>query len=103
MAVAGRDHLTALVAERCSAEEPKLRATFTGHTDAVWSVVFSPDSKILASGGKDKSILLWDVSSGKVLATKPAPHRVGSVAFSPDSKLIAAASGDKTVRLWEAR
>ena len=43
--------LTPLVAERCRAEEPKLRSTFSGHTAAVWSVVFSPDSKVLASGG----------------------------------------------------
>ena len=35
-------------------------ALFTGHTDRVEALVFSPDGKILASGGMDNSMLLWN-------------------------------------------
>ncbi len=38
-----------------------------GHTSAVQSVVYSPDGKMLASGGSDGTILLWDVSSRAAL------------------------------------
>lgn len=44
-------------------------ATLKGHTELVWSVVFSPDGKTLVAGG-DKTIKLWDVKTGKELATQ---------------------------------
>ena len=37
------------------------RRKFEGHTDEVASVAFSPDSKILATGSLDTTILLWDM------------------------------------------
>ena len=40
-----------------------------GHTWPVYSVAFSPDGKTLASSSWDKSIKLWDVATGKTIAT----------------------------------
>jgi WD40 repeat protein len=69
---------------------------------AVCSVAFNLDGKILASGSRDKTIKLWDVTSGKNIATlKGHSDTVNSVAFSRDGKTLASASDDKTLRLWD--
>src|SRR5262245_17904119 len=75
-----------------SAQEPKLRATLQGHTDAIVAVAFSPDSKTLASASYDGTLKLWDMTTGKERATlKGHTGCVGAVAFSPDGKTLASA------------
>jgi WD40 repeat protein len=69
----------------------------------VYSVVFSPDGKILASGSSDETVHLWEVSTGKEIARMEGHSSfVSSVVFSPDGKMLASGSSDKTVRLWDA-
>ena len=42
--------------------------TMEGHSSSVLSVSFSPDSSKIASGSDDKTVKLWDVTSGGVSA-----------------------------------
>ena len=79
----------------------KLKATLEGHTDIVWSVAFSPNGKILASGSYDQTVHLWDVNTGRLLHTLTEhTNEVLSLAFSPDGNTLASASWDGTIRLW---
>lgn len=74
------------------------------HRSAVWLVAFSPDSRILASGSNDGTIILWEVNTRQVLHTLRLPKSkksLYSLAFSPDSHILASGSKDGTVKLWD--
>jgi WD40 repeat protein len=71
-----------------------------GHKDIVYSVSFSPDSKILASGSADNTVKLWNLDGSLQKTLTEHQGSVYMVSFSPDSKTLASASADKTIKLW---
>ncbi len=70
---------------------------------AQYDVAFSPTGTLIAAGGTDRTVRLWDVATGQPRGGPLGGHTeaVTGVAFSPDGKLLASASSDHTVRLWD--
>ena len=93
--------------------EKKVNSRLDAFQEPVFALAFSPDGKMLATAafaggtidsGRDKSIKLWDVSSGKLLARLVGHKRaVYSMTFSPDGKRLLAVDYNGSMKLWGTR
>ena len=73
----------------------------SGHNLKVNSVVFSPDRKLLISGGADNKIIIWSVETGRELRLLSGhTGYVNALAVSKDGEWLASGSNDHTVKVW---
>ena len=73
-----------------------------GHERTITSLAFNAESNRLVTGGADRLVKVWDVSSGKELHSF-AGHAgsVAAVLFGPDGKQVYSGSTDGTVKIWD--
>ncbi len=82
--------------------------TLIGHDAAVNTLKFSPDNSILATGGDDNQLLLWNVKKSLLLEGEIEPikllghkGKIVDLAFSKDGKKLFSASWDGTIGVWD--
>ena len=79
-----------------------VQAILDRHSDAVLSLDFSPDGKLIASGGADKQLRVSEVTSGKLVKTfEGHTHHVMGVSWRADGRVIASSGADNAVKIWD--
>jgi WD40 repeat protein len=72
----------------------------TGHVGAVNRLSFSPDGKLILTGGKDHTVRLWERATGRGRILGAHDDLVRVVAFSPDGTMAITGGKDNKVRIW---
>jgi WD40 repeat protein len=76
--------------------------SFQGHAGAVRGVAFSPDGRRALTGGADRALRLWKVSTGEALRVfEGHAATVSNILFSPDGRRALSRSDDHVVKLWD--
>ncbi|KAF3883778.1 MULTISPECIES: WD40 repeat domain-containing protein [Nostocales] len=78
-----------------------LICSFTPHSSWIKQIVFSPDDRILASGGNDHTIKLWNVQTNCEIKTLQEYSTIQALAFSPLEPILASVTRYGTIRLWD--
>ena len=74
-----------------------------GHSSPVHAVAVSPNGQVLATGGSDATIVIWDVETGiEQRCLEGHEDSVYCLAFSPDGQRLFSGSKDETAQLWDA-
>jgi WD40 repeat protein len=88
--------------ERVNSNIFKLQTVIPAHDSYIFSIKFSPDSNLLASGSVDSTIKIWNRENGTLVSSFKQPSGVTYLAYSADGSLIATGAYDGKLRLWNA-
>lgn len=75
-----------------------------GHDQSLLSIALHPDSIIVATGSRDKSIKLWNLNNTREIRSLLGHGAsVRSIDFSPEGKILASCANDETFQLWDIK
>ncbi|KAI9507936.1 quinon protein alcohol dehydrogenase-like superfamily [Russula earlei] len=102
--ISGSDDRTVRIYDATTGEASG-EAWSMGQGGFIKTIAISPDKKILAAGGDDRSIVLYNMDTRTMMNQPMRGHTqsVISLAFSPDGQWLASGSEDCTVRLWNVQ
>jgi guanine nucleotide-binding protein subunit beta-2-like 1 protein len=83
-----------------SLAQAKLKTNLYGHTGYINTVTVSPDGSLCASGGKDGTAMLWDLSEGKHLYSLEGNDIINALLFSPQKYWLVSAT-QTSVKVWD--
>ena len=72
-----------------------------GNSSLLSSIAFSPNGEKIVSGGKDDTITIWDLETGKEIKKMLNPAPTNAVAFSPQGDKIVSGGSDNLLRVWD--
>lgn len=73
---------------------------YSGHTDGILCLAWSPDGASIASGGRDKTIRIWDAATGETKVVCQAADVVCALAWAPDGATLLAGGWNHDIELW---
>eukprot|EP00967_Tisochrysis_lutea_P141729 scaffold260789_cov36-Tisochrysis_lutea.AAC.1 len=102
---AGDDRRILLWNPRREADADVPIKAYTGHNERVLDLCVAQDNASIASCGGDRSVLVWDVASGRILRRLSGhSQRVNAVTYAGTSNsVLVSASYDTTARCWDMR
>ena len=88
-----------------SVKNKELLGNFTGgHRNKVLCVAMSPDSTMVASGGSDSTVIIWDFNSHTIIQRITcATGKITSIKFSPDNQFILFGSSNSPAYLYNIK
>ena len=79
----------------------ELKQQLEGHTDVVWALAWSPNSRELASGSWDQTVRLWDVNRGEQVGEISHEDQLIALAWSANGTTLASATWSSQILLWD--
>ena len=96
------DH-TLFVDHQCSSDlfPRHIKCEISAHSSEIWALTWNPSGTLLASGGKDAIVKLWDITGNCVAQLQAHSSSITKIKFSPDGRFLLTGSSDSCIKLWE--